>query len=77
MDADLVVAMTPGHLADLRRGHGREIAVALATEFLPEDHPARGMPVADPFGGSEEEYERVADLLEECVAGLLLWVQAS
>jgi protein-tyrosine phosphatase len=75
VDADLVVAMTPGHLADLRRAHGRELGVALATEFLPEEHPAHGMPVADPFGGSAEDYERVADLLEECVAALLDWTQ--
>ena len=76
LEADLVIAMTPGHLAHLRTGHGRELAAALATDFLPPEHPWHGRAVADPFGGGEEEYERVADLLEECVRGLVEAIEA-
>lgn len=76
LGADLIVAMTPGHLAHLRRGHGREMAAALATDFLPPEHPSRGLAVADPFGGGEEDYERVADLLEACVRSLIDAIEA-
>ena len=69
--ADLVFAMTPEHLLVLRSEHGRELNARLVTDCLPEDHGRRGQPVADPFGGADEEYEEAADLLEDC-AGYIL-----
>jgi protein-tyrosine-phosphatase len=69
--ADLVLAMTSAHLGTLRIDHGRELNAGLVTDFLPEGHARRGKPVADPLGGTEEDYEEVARLLEEC-AGCIL-----
>lgn len=70
-DADLILAMTPGHLVALRTEYGRELDAELVTDFLPADHEWRRSPVADPFGGGPAEYEEVARLLEECVSHLL------
>lgn len=64
---DLVLAMSPRHLLALRTEHGRELNAALVTDYLPADHVRHGAAVSDPFGGSEEEYEEVARLLEQCV----------
>lgn len=69
--ADLVLVMTPAHLRALRIEHGRELNVALVTDFLPPDHACQGDPVSDPFGGGEDDYEEVARLLEECVSHIL------
>ena len=69
--ADLIFAMTPGHLMAVRTQHGRELNAALVTDCLPDDHDRRGEAVADPFGGGEEEYEEVARLLEQCVECIL------
>ena len=68
---DLVFAMTPRHLLALRTEHGRELNAALMTDYLPADHVLHGGAVSDPFGGSEEEYEEVARLLEQCVTHIL------
>jgi protein-tyrosine-phosphatase len=67
---DLVLAMTPSHLLALRTEHGRELNAALVTDYLPADHARHRAAVSDPFGGSEEEYEEVARLLEQCVTHL-------
>jgi protein-tyrosine phosphatase len=69
--ADLVLAMTPAHLGAVRSVVGGEPNAALVTDYLPTDHPERSAPVADPFGGTAEQYEDVAILLEQCVAALL------
>ncbi|MBT8479267.1 MAG: low molecular weight protein arginine phosphatase [Gemmatimonadetes bacterium] len=69
--SDLVLAMTPAHLTVLRSGHGRELQVGLVTDYLPLDHASHGKPVADPFGGDDDEYEEVARLLEHCISSLL------
>lgn len=69
--ADLVLVMTPAHLAVLRAELGRELDAVLVTRYLPADHMSHGRPVADPFGGGEEQYEEVARLLEECVRHVL------
>ncbi len=69
--ADLVLAMTPGHLTAVRTQHGRELNAALVTDYLPLDHDRFGEAVSDPFGGGEEKYEEVARLLEQCVASIL------
>ena len=69
-DVDLAVAMTPAHLdAILHLDPG--VRAELVTGFLPADDERRGVRVPDPFGGGEEEYEEVADVLEACVAGIL------
>ena len=70
-EADLVLAMTPSHLGAVRSGHVGELNDGLVTDYLPGDHPMRSAPVADPFGGTADQYEEVVVLLEQCVAGLL------
>lgn len=70
-DADLVLAMTSSQLGALRTEYGRELNVALVTDFLPLDHDRHGDSVSDPFGGGQEEYEEVARLLGECVGHVL------
>jgi len=74
--ADLVLGMTSAHLNALRVEHGRELNVGLVTDYLPVAHPRHGLPVADPYGGSEERYEEVARLLEECVVHVLDHLEA-
>jgi len=69
--ADLIFAMTPGHLTAVRTQHGRELNASLVTDYLPDGHDRRGEAVADPFGGGQEEYEEVARLLEQCVESIL------
>ncbi len=68
--ADVVVGMTPAHL-DAVLVLRPVPRAALATEFLPAADPRRGSPVPDPFGATEEDYERTLDLLARCVTGLL------
>lgn len=68
--ADLLVAMTPSHLAaaaalfPAMRG-------LLATELLPADDPRHGAPVPDPFGGPDVSYEEAWRVLSDCVSALL------
>lgn len=68
--ADLVVAMDERHAEAARRLAG-ETPVRLAGEFLPEDHPAHGRGIPDPYGGDIDTYEETFDLLERAVRGLL------
>jgi protein-tyrosine phosphatase len=66
--ADLVLAMSPAHVAHaagLDAGH----RVALVTDFL--EGAGAGMPVADPFGGDLEEYRRTWDQLTAAVAAVM------
>ena len=70
-DADLVLTMTSAQLGALRTEFGRELNVAVVTDFLPIDHDSHGDSISDPFGGGEEEYEEVARLLGECVEHVL------
>lgn len=65
--ADLILAMTPGHLARLlEAGAGHK--AQLLTEFA-AGREASGVPasVPDPFGGSDREYEETFTLLQELV----------
>lgn len=70
-EADLVLTMTSAQLGALRTEYGRELNVALVTDFLPTDHDRHGDSVSDPFGGGQDEYEEVARLLGECVGHVL------
>jgi len=67
--ADLAVAMTPAHQDEIRYLHPGVRSV-LITEFLPEDHPDHGRGVADPVGGTREEYEATYRVLEAAIRGL-------
>ena len=70
-EADVVVGMTPAHLAAVHRVARGVTRTLLATDVLPLGHPSHGRPIPDPFGADLEAYERVADLLEECISALL------
>ncbi len=66
--ADLVLAMSPGHLWSVAElgGAGR---VALITEFA-DDH-ADGDAVPDPFGGDEAAYRATLIRLQRLIDGVL------
>jgi protein-tyrosine phosphatase len=66
--ADIILAMTLGHAAQVEEMGGEE-KVLLVSEFIEDADP--GEPVADPFGGTAEEYADVRDLISEAVEGLL------
>ncbi|HKJ00807.1 MAG TPA: hypothetical protein VJ997_00090 [Longimicrobiales bacterium] len=65
--ADLVLAMSPGHLARLAEARADQKA-SLLTDFAAAVDP-EGVPdaVPDPFGGSDEAYEATYALLERLV----------
>jgi len=69
--ADLILTMSPGHLVRaLDLGAGDK--AVLLTAFAAGDDP-QGVPdaVADPFGGSDQEYEDTFTLLERLIARAL------
>ena len=69
--ADLVLAMSPGHLP--RAAHlGGDAKAVLLTEFAAGQDPV-GIPesVLDPFGGPDEVYEATYQLLERLVVRAL------
>lgn len=68
--ADLVLGMTARHV-DALRVAGPGVDVRLVTDFLPEDHPLAGVPVADPYGGDLGEYEETWEQLEVAIGALL------
>ncbi len=53
-EADLVIGMTPDHVAFIRQTFGSPGKVI-----------AMPLPVGDPYGGSEAEYQRAADSIRE------------
>lgn len=71
-EADLILAMSPTHLFHLNDLGAGEKSVLL-TAFAAAEDPA-GIPpsVADPIGGSDEEYEETYRLLELLVERALL-----
>ncbi|MGI9037400.1 MAG: low molecular weight protein arginine phosphatase [Gemmatimonadota bacterium] len=73
---DLVLGMTSLHVDALRPALG-ERGVARVTAFLPEAHPLADRDIADPFGGSEEDYEQVFVHLSEAIEALLDHVESS
>ena len=67
--ADLVLAMSPGHL-DALRGHGAGEKAALLSAFaLGDDAESRG--VRDPFGGPLQAYENTYAQLRRLIGGAL------
>jgi protein-tyrosine-phosphatase len=65
--ADLVLAMSPGHLAKVA-GAGAGAKAALLGAFgAGEDLSATALAVPDPFGGPDADYEATFTLLEELV----------
>ncbi|GHF23949.1 protein-tyrosine-phosphatase [Amycolatopsis deserti] len=71
LGADLFLAAGREHAEVLsaKVGAGR---VRLLREFDPEAPP--GAEIADPYHGRAEEYEKVLEMIEAAVPGLLDWV---
>lgn len=67
---DLLLAMDRDNIADLRRlsGYGPGIKIRLLLDLAPE---LAGQEVPDPYYGNAEGFERVLDLCEAGVRGLL------
>lgn len=68
--ADLVLGMTHGHV-DAVRGRAPGVRTVPVTGFLPVGDPLAGVSIADPFGGSDEDYEVVWQALERAVSAML------
>jgi protein-tyrosine phosphatase len=66
--ADLILAMSPAHLDAVDALGGSERA-ALLTEFL--DDARAGEPVADPFGGTEDDYRHAYLQMRDAIVALL------
>jgi protein-tyrosine-phosphatase len=66
--ADLILAMSPSHLALIAEAGGEEKA-ALITDFL--DGDAIGAAVDDPFGRDATAYEQTFAQLEQAIGALL------
>ena len=66
--ADLILAMSPSHLAAVVELGGAE-KVAMLTDFI--EGPGFGAPIDDPFGGDPEAYRRAYDQIAVAVDGLL------
>jgi protein-tyrosine-phosphatase len=67
-NADIILAMTENHMyavADM----GDDVQVSLLSEFMAG--PGAGEPIADPFGGSAEEYAESRDIISAAIDGLL------
>jgi len=67
--ADLVLAMSPSHLAAIQQMGAGEKA-ALLGEFAPGNTGA-GAGVPDPFGGDEREYEQTLLELRRLIGGVM------
>lgn len=67
---DLVLAMTRGHLAEMRWLAPRELAdkPKLLMSYAP---PLGILDVSDPYGRARQDYERALDLIEVGCKGLL------
>ncbi|MGD8866333.1 MAG: low molecular weight protein arginine phosphatase [Gemmatimonadales bacterium] len=67
-ESDIILVMTPNHLARVEELGGAEKALLLG-EFLAGE--AHGQPIADPVGGPPEEYAEVRGRIAKAVEGLL------
>ncbi|HEX8209504.1 MAG TPA: low molecular weight protein arginine phosphatase [Longimicrobium sp.] len=67
--ADLVLAMSPGHLDAVRRFGAGEKAALLSSFAAGDDPHARG--VRDPFGGPVQAYENTYAELRRLIGGAL------
>lgn len=66
--ADLILVMSPGHLAAVsERGGGAK--AALVTDFA--NGSDWGEPIEDPFGADETLYRRAFNQLEDAIRGVL------
>jgi protein-tyrosine-phosphatase len=72
-ESDIILAMTPSHLARVEELGGREKVILLG-DFI--EGPSRGEPIGDPFGGPLEEYAQVRDRISQAVHGLLARLSA-
>lgn len=68
--ADLVLTMTPSHLARVR-DLGAGSKAHLLPDFADGKAGGAGGAVPDPFGGSDAEYEATFNLLEQLVTAAL------
>jgi protein-tyrosine-phosphatase len=66
--ADLVLAMSPSHIAAVVDMGGAE-KVAMLTDFT--EGPGIGAPIDDPFGGDPDAYRRAYDQIAAAIEGLL------
>lgn len=71
--ADIILAMTPNHVEAVE-AMGEEAKVSLLSEFI--DGPEAGEPIADPIGGSSEEYAEARDRIARAVEGMLTRLSA-
>lgn len=67
-DADIILGMTESHV-EAAQAMGDDVQVSLLSEFI--DGSDAGEPIADPVGGSPEEYREVRDRISRAVDGLL------
>lgn len=76
-DADLLVALDSGHARALRRTVRDPDRVRLLRAFDPEADPDAdgGLDVPDPYYGSQRGFDRVLDMIEAAMPGLLAWVR--
>jgi protein-tyrosine phosphatase len=72
LDADLLVALDTGHARALRRLVGDPERVRLLRSFDPD---ADGVDVPDPYYGDKAGFDRVVEMVEAAVPGLLAWVR--
>ncbi|MGD2216924.1 MAG: low molecular weight protein arginine phosphatase [Gemmatimonadales bacterium] len=71
--ADIILAMTTNHLEAVE-AMGEDPKVSLLSEFI--DGPEAGEPIADPVGGSSDEYAEARDRIARAVEGLLVRLSA-
>lgn len=71
--ADVVLAMTSNHVEAVE-AMGEDALVSLLSEFI--DGPEAGEPIADPIGGSAEDYAEARDRIVRAVEGLLVRLSA-
>ena len=75
--ADLILTMSPSHLAGVAAAGGGDHAAVITSFQSPESSEERPLSrsasvgVADPFGGPDELYEMTMDELERLVEGVL------
>lgn len=67
-EADIILGMTPSHVRAVE-DMGDAIQVSLLSEFI--QGAEAGEPIADPIGGSVEDYRQVRDRVVRAVDGLL------
>lgn len=69
--ADLILTMSPGHLARVSELGGGDRAALLTTYDERVDRTSEGASIPDPIGGSDEEYARTFRRLEDLIEKLI------